>query len=642
MPRVAALFGALLFAFAAHAQSLMGILGDTGGGGGFVAPTYVGQIANRTYMPFGFTTLSGNTLNYEVGEYIYVPTTSLRVAFANVYDSGSGEIITGLGNMTLTASVEYPKGTCHQITFNGGSTSVTLTPGALILADAVSVSVPSPDFVGIRAYVSGTTALSWADGTTQRQEIASLGGNRWDYVETPGANSDKTVSCASITDGGGNIAMYPFAIVGNTNQPTICNIGSSRSVGFQDTGGYDSKGNAGYTRFYGQSFAYMDHSTTGVQFTVEAGIKGTLRYGMTRSYCTHFHLDPGLNDLHTASVTAAQLMAVINGFIPTWPNGASSMFTNLEAGWTTGTCSTQATIAMEPQRVLLNSSLSAMSGTFNQIIDPTSLVGWSTNNSLWRCIGDGNGDLVNYTPDFIHETTAGLQAEVAANLFNPSLIQQGLTAKPFSMPTFFSGVTPLTPSSAGGDVTPGTSVHTIQSVLYPGYWTYHGGINASYVAATTNIAATGMTGSGYTGIMGAYVVTTGMPVVGFQLSTTPNGTTNIYNGLYCQTGSGWPLPSAVYKPLNNGGLGVPTQTINCQTGDITRVRRDFAGSKTYAEVSQDNGNTWTSIYTWCASGCQSTNYSAATLYAATESPTSTLSSGANNSAGVSAWFKSGF
>lgn len=391
-----------------------------GPGNGIIKP-YVGQVATRCFLPSA-TTNATTGFNCRTAHYMRDTVPWIQVGFPNFYiQYGVGETnASNGGTQTITGAIETASGTRYQMTF-GGSTSITVQKDCIAWCDPIYGPWTNGSLFYTRRYQTNSVGIYFNDTNNPTPNLA-LG----DALDN--SNTDKTMS-GTITDSGTGTTVTPCAIIGLTTRPSICDIGSSRSIGYGDYV-VDSTGDTGYARFYGGNFAYMNFGIAGDTIGESLTISASKRFALARLYCTHLWLDPGLNDFNSNNSSAAQVEAWLTQVTQFWPQ-KNRVIINDEGPWTTSsnnweTTGGQTALSWEANRVLLNTWINALTG-YNQIVKMDVLDRAGTSSTFaWK----NNGTAFEYTPDGIHETTAQLLILKAANVFNPALITLTETLRP--------------------------------------------------------------------------------------------------------------------------------------------------------------------------------------------------------------------
>jgi hypothetical protein len=307
--------------------------------------------------------------------------TSLQVVFANFYEVNGANPDLGPGNaQTVTAAVEYPANTCHQIKFSS-STSGSIPNISYLLSDAVSVTIPSSALFWIREYTvsAGGTPIDVDAGELDSTdgEKAILGTSVADSTWAAGD------TCPSFTSSSAN-TRKPMAIVAQTQRPTVCLLGDSRTHGYPGTASstWPDLGDAAPS--IGPTYAYLNLAING-----DGGVAVTLpthwaNRGAMLKYCSNGYWAYGINDF-SGSGTPAQELSYLAAVIAANPKLA--WFTQTVSPHTSGpwtSLGTQAPVGNNANRVAYNDALRAggitgVSGNF----DLTAATESSLDSGLW-------------------------------------------------------------------------------------------------------------------------------------------------------------------------------------------------------------------------------------------------------------------
>jgi hypothetical protein len=265
------------------------------------------EVATRTGLSFAVSTPSLSTAYMSrTFHYARQSLTSLQVVIPNFYvNPGVGETAIGAA-ATVTASIEYPAGTFTQVKFSG-STSGTIANGSYIVSDPVSVTIPNGAFFYTRIYFSNPDGIPYTYYNANQTEDFNLG--------------EATTFGTSVTDQtmGGTVAstletilVYPAAIIAPSQQPAICLVGDSRTMGYGDVAN-DVTGDIGtLARYVGPNWAYINMGIYGD--TVGTAVSGSWTNRVTLSaYCTHIIDAYGVNDL--SGGTSAATVATDRGLL---------------------------------------------------------------------------------------------------------------------------------------------------------------------------------------------------------------------------------------------------------------------------------------------------------------------------------------
>lgn len=411
---IASLLALAILTGTADAQSF-GHLGSMGRGFGHLGATgkatsgaaYLGQVATRSYV-------ANNTVNSTTGwnarttHFARTAFSNPQVGLANWYIGVSGETLpSGNTSLTVTGAIEYPAGTFTQLQW-GGSASHAIPAGNTDYSDPAPVSIPNGATFWTRIYrVPGSQLLF--------PSLPLINTSIGDAVDN--SNVDKSMSGTITSAGPSTIA--PQAIIASTTKPSIGIWGSSRTTGNGETV-TDATGDLGYARLFGGSFGYINVAVSGdtmLDFTTSSRRLALLKN------CSYLWIDPGLNDLNAGGKTAAQVMGYLAILRSQWSSTAK-IIVNDETTWTASSDSWstdggQTTEPFEAQRVLLNSSIAALTG-YNQIVRVSTIEGHGANNSLWNNIGAGG---ILSTGDGVHGNTNDNKAVRDSGIFNPALVQ---------------------------------------------------------------------------------------------------------------------------------------------------------------------------------------------------------------------------
>jgi hypothetical protein len=265
------------------------------------------EVATRTGLSFAVSTPSLSTAYMSrTFHYARQSLTSLQVVIPNFYvNPGVGETAIGAA-ATVTASIEYPAGTFTQVKFSG-STSGTIANGSYIVSDPVAVTIPNGAFFYTRIYFSNPDGIPYTYYNANQTEDYNLG--------------EATTFGTSVTDQtmGGTVAstletilVYPAAIIAPSQQPAICLVGDSRTMGYGDVAN-DVTGDIGtLARYVGPNWAYINMGIYGD--TVATAVSGSWTNRVALSaYCTHIIDAYGVNDL--SGGTSAATVAADRGLL---------------------------------------------------------------------------------------------------------------------------------------------------------------------------------------------------------------------------------------------------------------------------------------------------------------------------------------
>jgi lysophospholipase L1-like esterase len=191
-----------------------------------------GAWGNRKTISFGsmpphYTTLSDGVQTVETSRMKYRAIGNLfdiAVHYSNLTPINN-TTTAGVGDMTLTASIEYPAGTFTQLTFSGNA-SYVLKAYTRTTTDVALVEIPTGVDFWVRTCVTVVSGQKW----TKSLFSASA------YSEGAVAGTDATMS-GTITNSTTS-TFGPAAIIGNstTNAGSVFLLGDSISFGTNDSG----------------------------------------------------------------------------------------------------------------------------------------------------------------------------------------------------------------------------------------------------------------------------------------------------------------------------------------------------------------------------------------------------------------------
>jgi len=189
--------------------------------------TALRQVATRTYTPNVQDDTTTQAMS-RTGHFMRTSVTSLQIEVGNYKYQGGISFVNG--SATITASIEYPLGTCTQVTFNSSTTASVVNNG-FALSDPISLSIPAGARFWVRQFYQNSL------GTISTQSVTNIS-NMGDALDKAASGlSDQTVSCTTVTDSGSGSIYTPVAIIANApNSHAGCVYGDSLSVGTGGTG----------------------------------------------------------------------------------------------------------------------------------------------------------------------------------------------------------------------------------------------------------------------------------------------------------------------------------------------------------------------------------------------------------------------
>lgn len=187
----------------------------------------VRQVTNRCFLPSTWSN-SYFTSMWRCWQISHVPLSAIQVAIANWYVNTTTGLETGNGApMTLTLSVEYPRGTFTRITWNGAATG-TIPDAQTGFSDMTKLPFEIPAFAWFR--INGW--LSCSAGLSNMNYAFACDRGRGDEFAFSG--SDQTMT--SVVQGSGTTSSYyPAAVLGMSDRPVWLAIGDSLTAGINET-----------------------------------------------------------------------------------------------------------------------------------------------------------------------------------------------------------------------------------------------------------------------------------------------------------------------------------------------------------------------------------------------------------------------
>jgi lysophospholipase L1-like esterase len=151
--------------------------------------------------------------------------TGIKLVYGNFRAFG-GETIGSA--VTYTAGIEYPSGTLTQVTFNGGSPSVSIPAGGYVVSDPLMLDFTALDYMWVRTC---QTTQSTSDTSFVNLVATSA------FGEGSAFGVDRSVS-STITASDGSLIAGPQAILGCSGSvwvPSVALVGDSITNGDGDT-----------------------------------------------------------------------------------------------------------------------------------------------------------------------------------------------------------------------------------------------------------------------------------------------------------------------------------------------------------------------------------------------------------------------
>lgn len=305
--------------------------------------SYTGPVANHTeiaqgVLAAGTATQAMSRTHHKATENI----TALAVRFPNYQvqnNSTETEIGPG-GAATITASVEYPSGTCTAITFSAAAQGSIANNGFLV-SDSLTLTIPTGADFWVRSYRTNAAGIIY-NGTS---EPPPDGNNGETMTYGVSGVADQTTTCGAVTATAANSVYYPEAIVGPTKQKSYCLMGDSRNKGYNDaySDSYDRIGEL--DRWVGANYSTLSMAAGGdsAQFYIASHTNRQSLLG----YCTGMIVEYMSNDVWVNAETAPTIetnLQTIYGYNSQLVGGTGPVWQSTTMSRTTST-DTFATVA---------------------------------------------------------------------------------------------------------------------------------------------------------------------------------------------------------------------------------------------------------------------------------------------------------
>lgn len=363
------------------------------------AATYDGLVATRGSAPSGKR--AETQAMSRLASFTRGAVTQIKLIIPNWYN---GEVAPG-STATVTASIEYPAGVCTQLTWSS-ATSVVAPDGGQVTSDYVNLVIPTNTQFWIREYITNAGGVPFA--SFQGQDL-SLGDA---LVVGNSGVVDQTVSCDTVVDGGTFASIAPLAIIAPITAPSVCILGDSIALGVDNDHTPNSVGDSGsIAPSIGPSFGYSLLAVNG-EYASQYVSTHTNRNAVL-PYCTTVIVEYGTNDIYLGGDSVAALqsnLTTIYGYAIPKTVFQTTLIARTNSSDFWATTAGQSTITAggeESRRVAFNTALTSASfGPNGGFFDMQSVVGTSTNNSIWKAGNPGFAPCVpNWTTDGVHPNT---------------------------------------------------------------------------------------------------------------------------------------------------------------------------------------------------------------------------------------------
>lgn len=334
----------------------------------------LGQIANRTVVP-AFLSLTNKQIMSRSRHFASDRISGLRLIYPNWYHSGNAEAELG-GSITVTASIEYPKGEFHRVTWSGANSINIGNLSNSPASDEIPVQIPDGAEFFIRTYQSSATGIVYSAVEDP------LNGEAADFGVS--GIPDLTMG-GTITNSGLNAIYMPIAILGTTSKPSVMIVGDSRESGASfDTPSPSSV--MGYAaRALVSMCGFMNLARGGERLAEFVDSHG-LRLALAQ-YCTHVIIHSGINDFTAGQSAAGALsdLATIIGYFPgkeIWLGTVEPVTTSSD-GWTTVSGQTIDAVS-NAARVAFNDTIRAGIAGVEGYFDVADVLESGRNSGKWR------------------------------------------------------------------------------------------------------------------------------------------------------------------------------------------------------------------------------------------------------------------
>lgn len=380
--------------------------------------TYTGLVATRNA---GANTFFGGETWITSRQY-HVATENLlkgqwSLGYSNYYVNAGSELALP-GSITYKSAVEYPAGVITPCTYGGNST-ITITGLGQANSDHGSCDLAIPLGAGFwtRNLITGTLGIPVLPGTRNSVVVNSDTAVGDGGTYGTGTPTDLSYSGSFGSYYGGIIVPSAY-IIGPTTRPSGCFAGDSRAFGVQDTP--DTSGTRGeIERSLGPAFAWTNLSTGGEG--LNSALTNYTQRLIVGQYCSFWVDEYGFTEIITG-VPASQIESEHTSFAalvgkPTWSTTLPGYSTSTD-NWATlanqiwAGSSGQLTQWQAYNSYQRSTGIAGEAGMF----DVASII--ATSGGLWFV----NGSAYGYTPDGVHENTAGALLEQTSNLVNPAKI----------------------------------------------------------------------------------------------------------------------------------------------------------------------------------------------------------------------------
>ncbi len=366
--------------------------------------SYLGQVATRTYQPFGF--YAGNTsIQSRSTHFARDAVSSLQVVLPNWYGvAGTGEVAPG-ADASIAASIEYPSGSFTPLTF-AGAPSGTIPDGGFAVSDPAKVVIP------VHAQFWVRTNYHNPNGVIYEGFNNAFAGDGSEL--SPAVQADKTTSGAIAASG---LLYMPAAILAETTKPSVLCLGDSIMLGVRDTFD-DLTGDQGIVaRSIGPSFGYANFGLAGD--TIGAVLASHKNRVALASYFSHVVSDyGGPNDYNSPTILTD--ISSLGALFPSNKRFQTTRVPNSTSsdGWATVTAQSSGTAAFFRA---VNQSIRAGVQNWDGYFDVAAVLESAPDSGLWNVGPDGSHPL---TADGVHPDTLGNVLVARSSAVRPEVFRR--------------------------------------------------------------------------------------------------------------------------------------------------------------------------------------------------------------------------
>lgn len=266
--------------------------------------------------------------------------TSIKLLIPNSLVTAAVETGVG-GSVTISASIEYPSGTCTRVQFSG-SDDGTITNNNLLLSDATTIAIPTDTTFWVRMFFRSASGVIYSAAQSNAPTITG------DQIKLAVSGlTDQVMTGDAITGGSSNIMYFPAGIIGPTTLPSVVIPGDSTTHGINaDPNTLGDKGCLSPS-----IGAYFGYAKTAIPGERVGGYNSSCtQRKKIYDYATHVVTNFGVNDLAADQVSLATLKTRINTFASNIPAGVKLFWCTLSPGTSTSdSCTTLGGQSIPPE-----------------------------------------------------------------------------------------------------------------------------------------------------------------------------------------------------------------------------------------------------------------------------------------------------